>query len=274
LEPVEAIRSEVASISAGNASTPVGRARVPVPAGDDEIARLASTMNEMLDRLGATQERLQQVVADASHELRNPVAALRQSAEAALAHPESTNVQELAAEVLEESLRLQTAAEDLLLLARLDAAPKIPFAPVDLDDIVFATAKDLRKTATIDVDTSAVSAVRTIGDAWQLRRLVANLAANAGRHAATKVVFTLRRVGQEGVLHVDDDGEGIPAERREQVFERFARLDEARDRVHGGAGLGLAIVFAIATAHGGSVAALASPLGGARIEVVLPVDPL
>jgi signal transduction histidine kinase len=265
LAPVEAIRAEVDAISAAALHR-----RVPDPPADDEIGRLARTMNRMLARLEQAQARQRRLVSDASHELRSPVAAIRQHAEVALAHPDRTTVGELAGTVLAEDLRLQRLAEDLLLLTRADEHTlALRRRPVDLDDLVLAEARRLRGTG-LRVDTTAVSAGRVEGDGTALRRMVRNLADNAARHAAGRLAFSVAERDGTVRLEVEDDGPGIPVADRERVFERFVRLDDARARDNGGSGLGLAIVAELVAAHGGTVAVDASALGGARVGVVLP----
>jgi signal transduction histidine kinase len=272
LSPVERIGREVDAISAAELHR-----RVPQPATDDEIGRLAKTMNRMLDRLERAQLRQRQFVSDTSHELRSPIASIRQQAEVALAHPDRASVGQLAEGVLAEELRLQRLVEDLLLLARADEhSLRLASRPVDLDDLVFEAAGRLRETTSLRIDSSAVSAGRTIGDQSALRRVVDNLADNAARHAASTVAFSLGETDGEVLLRIDDDGTGIPPVDRERVFERFVRLDDARSRDGGGAGLGLAIVAEVVAAHRGSVAITESPQGGVRVEIRLPVaaDPL
>jgi signal transduction histidine kinase len=267
LAPVEAIREEVDAIS-----TKELHRRVPDPPGRDEIARLATTMNEMLARLEEGHDRQRRFVSDASHELRSPVATIRQHAEVALAHPEQSRVEELAEVVLEEDIRLQRLVEDLLLLTRMDERTvQLRMAPVDLDDIVLEEAQRLRSTSELRIRTDGVSAVRVAGDFAQLQKLVRNVTENAARHARSTVELSLTEADGDVLLRVDDDGKGIPQPDRKRVFERFVRLDEARARDSGGSGLGLAIVAEIAAAHGGSVAALEGPLGGVRIETHLPL---
>ncbi|HEX8098575.1 MAG TPA: ATP-binding protein [Actinomycetota bacterium] len=266
LSPVEAIRTEVEGISTGDLDH-----RVPVPPGDDEIARLARTMNFMLARLEASQARQRRFVSDASHELRSPVTTIRQHAEVALSHPDKTEVDELAEVVLEEDLRLQSVVEDLLLLTKMDEGTlRLETEPVDLDDLVFEEAGRLRSATGLQIDTSAVSAGRVMGDRGKLTKLLRNLTDNAARHSRGTVALSLQQDDGVAVLDVDDDGRGIPPEERERVFERFVRLEDARDRDSGGSGLGLAIVSEIASAHGGEVSALDAPLGGARFEVRIP----
>jgi signal transduction histidine kinase len=266
LAPVEAMRREVGEISAAQLHR-----RVPDAPGDDEIARLADTMNDMLERLDSARRTQQQLVSDAAHELRNPIAAIRHHAEVALEHPSSTDLRSLASEVLADDLRLQRLAEDLLLLARADEHKLALHArTLDLDDVVLEEARRLRETTDLDIDTRDVTAGRVNGDLDQLTRVVQNLAENAARHAASSVRFGLRVADGHVALEVDDDGRGIAPESRASVFQRFTRLDEARDRAHGGAGLGLAIVDEIVRLHGGTATIHDAPLGGARFEVVLP----
>ncbi|HJW59841.1 MAG TPA: HAMP domain-containing sensor histidine kinase, partial [Actinomycetota bacterium] len=266
LAPVEAIRAEVDAIS-GDAL----HRRVPDPRAGDEIGRLARTMNRMLGRLEQAQARQRRLVADASHELRSPVATIRQHAEVALAHPDRTTTTELAATVLAEDLRLQRLAEDLLLLTRADEHTlALRRRPVDLDDLVFDEARRVRGASGLRVDTTAVSAGRVEGDPAGLRRVLRNLGDNAARAAGGHLAFSVAE--HDGVvrLTVDDDGHGIPEADRARVFERFVRLDAARARDDGGSGLGLAIVAELVAAHGGTVAITTSPLGGARVAVTLP----
>ncbi len=268
LAPVEAIRAEVDEISASGLHR-----RVPEPAGRDEIGRLASTMNRMLGRLETAQTRQRSFVSDASHELRSPVASIRQHAEVALAHPDRTTVLELAETVLAEDVRIQRLVEDLLLLARADERTLAPGdQPVDLDDIVLDEIARLRDMTELEIDGRAISAGRVRGDPAQLRRMILNLVENAARHARSRIAFSLgERDDGFVVLRIDDDGAGIPIDDRERIFERFVRLDEARARDHGGSGLGLAIVSEVAAAHGGTVVSTDAPGGGARLEVRLPV---
>ena len=268
LAPVEAIRAEVDEISASGLDR-----RVPEPVARDEIGRLASTMNRMLGRLEEAQTRQRRFVSDASHELRSPVASIRQHAEVAIAHPDRTSVPELAETVLAEDLRIQRLVDDLLLLARADERTLAPGdQAVDLDDIVLDEIARLRETTGLEIDGHAVSAGRVRGDPTQLRRMVRNLAENAARHARSRIAFSLgERDGGFVVLSIDDDGTGIRVDDRQRIFERFVRLDEGRARDHGGSGLGLAIVAEVVAVHGGTVVGTDAPGGGARLEVQLPL---
>lgn len=266
LAPVEAIRREVDEVSAVELHR-----RVPQPAGDDEIARLAATMNRMLSRLEASRVRQQQFVSDASHELRSPIASLRAHAEVASAHPDRVSTPQLAETVLAESLRVQQLVENLLVLARADEQHPTPrHEPVDLDDLVFSEAQRVRSRSGVALDTSRVSAGRVRGDASLLRRVIGNLLDNAVRHADSRVEVGLREEGESVHLRVDDDGRGVPSGDRELVFARFFRLDDARASDDGGAGLGLAIVAEVVSAHSGTVGLSESSSGGARFDIRLP----
>lgn len=267
LRPVEDIREEVERIS----SRELDR-RVPDAPGDDEVARLAITMNRMLDRLQRSQERQRRLVSDASHELRSPVAAIRQHAEVAGEHPEATRVDELATAVLGETERLQGLVEDLLVLARLDEGRESVTAEVDLDDIVLAEAGRLRRMTLIEVDTTGVAAGRVRGGEAALERVVRNLAENAARYARGRIALGLAHADGQVIFTVEDDGPGIDPKERERVLERFVRLDESRGRGTGGAGLGLAIVREVVASHGGEVVLEESSMGGLRVGVRLPAD--
>ncbi|HET6664783.1 MAG TPA: ATP-binding protein [Acidimicrobiales bacterium] len=271
LAPVESIRREVDAISSADLDR-----RVPNPPGNDEIARLAMTMNSMLERLEQGQARQRRFVADASHELRSPVASIRQHAEVAQAHPERTTLGALAETVAAENLRVERLVDDLLLLTRADEHTlQLQQRPVDLDDLVFEEALRLRESTTLRVDTTRVSAGRVSGDRSALWRALRNLGDNAVRHAASRVAFSLDEQDGAVVLEVDDDGPGIATADRQRVFERFVRLDDARARDVGGSGLGLAIVAEVVGAHHGTISIGHSGLGGARFQVRLPaVDTL
>ncbi len=269
LAPVDAIRHEVEEIS----GTQLHR-RVPQPPGKDEIGRLARTMNAMLGRLDGAATRQRRFLSDASHELRSPVASIRQHSEVALAYPDRTTVAALAETVLAEDLRMQRLVEGLLLLARSDEGT-LPASsvPVDLDDVVFAHARRVRAPG-LHVDTADVSGGRVLGVPGQLDQMLANLLDNAVRHAQELITVSLRTDIDQGnvVLRIGDDGAGIPVEDRERVFERFVRLDEARARDGGGSGLGLAIVAEVVRSHGGTISVTDAPGGGARFEVRLPLQ--
>lgn len=264
IAPVERLRRQVDGIGAND----LGRR---VDAGDDELGALAATMNRMLDRIEQAQTAQRRFVSDASHELRSPLATIRQHAEVASAHPGSVSLDELSRVVLDEGARMQELVEGLLLLARLDEQRARPAAAVDLDDIVLGEAVRLRGMG-VEVDTTGVAAARVTGNAALLARAVRNLADNAARHAERGVSFRLFAAGGAAHVQVEDDGSGIPPEQRELVFERFARLDEGRARDDGGSGLGLAIVREVALVHGGGIRVETGERGGARFTLTLPLS--
>ena len=262
LSPVHSITSQVGAISSGNLHE-----RVPEPGTGDEIAELAATMNSMLDRLEVDDRRLRQFVSDASHELRSPVAVLRSEAEVARRTPDGTSVEELADGVLSESTRLQRIVEDLLVLARGEERQAARRVEVDVDDIVLTEAGRRR---TLPVDTRAVSAGRIHGTPEAVGRIVTHLLDNAARHGTSRIEVGLQTDEDTVRLWVDDDGPGVPAEDRARIFERFARLDDARTRDRGGAGLGLAVVAESVRSMGGQVVVEDAPIGGARFAVRWP----
>lgn len=264
LRPVERLRQQAADIS----GTDLHR-RVDVPDSRDELASLASTLNELLARIDASVQAQRQFVASAAHELRSPVATLRAQLEAAAIGGTAPPVALLTA----ETIRLTTLVDDLLALARLDARPRLRQLDVDLDDLVRAEVALLRERTALAVDTSAVDPARVTGDPAMLVRLIRNLLDNAARHARVRITVELQvKAARVAVLVVADDGPGVPVADRERIFERFTRLDDSRDRDSGGVGLGLAIVRDIAVAHGGT-AAVADSTAGARFVVRLPVRP-
>jgi signal transduction histidine kinase len=268
LRPVDAIRSEVDGIGGRELDR-----RVPEPPGNDEIARLARTMNAMLGRLEDAQRREQRFVADASHELRTPLTRMRSELEVDLAQPATADLAATHRSVLDETIALQHLVDDLLQLARSDAgAQPRRDGDVDLDDIVLREAGRMRAEG-VTVDTASVTAAQIRGDHAQLARAIRNLADNAGRHARTGVAFGLAEHDHSAVLTVTDDGPGIPVEEQRRVFERFTRLDEARSTADGGTGLGLAISRDIVERHGGRIAIDPSYAAGTRIVVVLPATP-
>ncbi len=259
LRPVEAIRSEVEAISGSSMHR-----RVPEPPTDDEIGRLARTMNAMLGRLQGAALRQRQFVSDASHELRSPVAAIRTDVEVALREGPAADWPAVGRAVLAEEDRLERLLSDLLVLAAGEEGGPVGAAPVDLAALATAEAARARRVP-VEVAAPATPA-RAAGSPDALRRALSHLVDNAARHARSRVVVTVA----PGRLVVDDDGPGIADDDRERVFERFTRLDDARARDQGGAGLGLAVVRSIAARHGGTARVDASPLGGARLVVELP----
>lgn len=279
LRPVERIRGQVADITASSLDR-----RVPVPATDDEIARLAGTMNEMLARLEASAERQERFVADASHELRSPLARIRSELDVDRAHPESADPAATRRSILEETGNLQRLVDDLLMLARghgtgdsgtavasTAAAGTAAAGTVDLDDLVFAEARRVRDSGDVSVDIGGVSGAQVPGSATQLARVVRNLFDNAAVHGGGTVTVTLEEQGDEAVLSVADRGPGIPAGYRDLVFERFVRVDQARSAGQVGSGLGLAIAKQIVTDHGGTIGVDPDFSPGSRFVVRIPL---
>ncbi|MFK0122491.1 sensor histidine kinase [Streptomyces nigra] len=256
LSPVEGIRREMAAITA---SEDLAR-RVPVPATHDEVARLALTTNETLAALESSVERQRRFVADASHELRSPIASLRTQLEVGAAHPELLDLDG----AVTDTVRLQTLAADLLLLARLDAGERPGDARFDLGALAREHAEG-RAGVTVTADEVPVAGSRA-----QVGRVLTNLLDNARRHARSAVTVGVRAEGEWAVVAVADDGDGVPEADRERIFERFVRLDEARSRDDGGAGLGLAIARDVAVRHGGTLTVGRAPAGGALFELRLP----
>lgn len=260
LRPVEAIRREMAAITA---STDLSR-RVPVPRSRDEVARLARTTNETLAALEGAVARQRAFVADASHELRSPIASLRTQLEVGAAHPGLLDVDG----AVEDVVRLQRLAADLLLLARLDAGERPSGARVALAELVREElAQRVEDRVAVRCE---LGAVEVAGSRGQLARVLGNLVDNAQRHARSEVRVAVREEGGWGVVEVEDDGSGVPEEERERIFERFVRLDDARSRDDGGAGLGLAIARDVVLRHGGRLDVRTAPGGGALFAVRLP----
>ncbi|MEJ8652868.1 HAMP domain-containing sensor histidine kinase [Streptomyces sp. MS1.AVA.3] len=258
LRPVEGIRGEMAAITA---STDLSR-RVPVPSSQDEVGRLARTTNETLAALESSVERQRRFVADASHELRSPIASLRTQLEVGVAHPELLDVPG----AVEDTVRLQRLAADLLLLARLDAGERPADARVGLAAMVREESSQ-RVADRVPVQIGELAGGEVAGSRSQLGRVLGNLLDNAQRHAVSAVRVAVVRDGEWVVLRVEDDGPGVPEGDRERIFERFVRLDDARARDDGGAGLGLAIARDVAERHGGSLAVRT----GSVFELRLPV---
>jgi signal transduction histidine kinase len=270
LRPVEAIRAEVADITVRDLHH-----RVSEPPTGDEVARLAATMNAMLDRLESATERQRRFVGDASHELQSPLAALRADLEVALAAGDGQAGEwaQTARRLLGDVERQEALVHDLLFLARADEYTAArPPALVDLDDVVLTEVERLRLRARVAVDTSAVSGAPVRGHWEDLARVVRNLLENAVRYARSQVAVSLGVEDGWAVLTVADDGPGIPPGERERVFERFARLDSGRSRQMGGTGLGLAIAREVVVDHHGTIT-VDDWRGGTRLVVRLPAEP-
>jgi signal transduction histidine kinase len=279
LEPVERIRSEVARITGVR-----GRGHLTVPPSGDEIAKLAETMNLMLDRLERADESTRRFVSDASHELRSPLATIIAALEVSDLAPDRSHnpAHNLAhdpahdpardAVIHGEAIRMQRLVEDLLTLAKADDGLPLTLGEVDVDDLVDAEVRRLRTTSQVPV-TARIEAARLTGDVDRISQALRNLVDNAARHTTGAVALGVRTEQDEVVVTVDNDGPPVPESDREVVFDRFRRLEESRVRDTGGSGLGLAIVRTVAEAHGGTVRALESPTGQCRFELRLAKHP-
>jgi two-component system OmpR family sensor kinase len=261
LRPVEAMRAEAAAIT----DAEPGR-RLPVPDARDEVARLGETLNEMLGRLEGALARERAFVSDASHELRTPLARLRGELELALRRPRSPEeLEDAIRSAAAETERLAELAEDLLVLARSDqAALALRRDSVTARELAAAVAE---RHPGIEVEGDA-EGTNVTGDRTRLEQALGNLVENALEHGAGPVRLSVEERNGHVDLHVLDRGPGFPPDFLPRAFERFSRADEAR--TGGGAGLGLAIVAAIARAHGGEAHAANRPSGGADVWLSLP----
>lgn len=268
LRPVEAMRRQAATITARNL-----HARLPLPPDDDEIAALASTMNTMLDRIEAASTAQRRFVADASHELRSPLATIHANVDLLRGEDLPGKAVTPVDRIRRESVRMARLVDDLLLLARLDDnGLRIRREDVDLDDLVYAERDRIAVEHPRLSLRGRVDPVRVTGDPQQLQRVLRNLVDNAIRHAHTAVTVSLAAAGGEARVIVGNDGPPIPPEDRERIFHRFVRLDDSRTRLGGGgAGLGLAIARDIVTAHHGTLTAHAPDGGGAAMQIRLPL---
>ncbi len=278
LRPLTDIERTAESIAEGDLSQ-----RIADENPATEVGRLGHSLNVMLGQIEgsfaereASERRLRQFVADASHELQTPLTSVRGYAElfrrGAADRPEdlATAMRRIEA----EAERMGVLVDDLLLLARLDQGRPLDHAPVDLVEVVRDQAGDLRVVAPDHlVSVTAPAPIEVMGDEVRLRQVVTNLLTNAGTHtpAGTRVDVSVTREGDDAVIEVADDGPGIPAEHRERLFERFFRADPSRARTSGGTGLGLSIVAAIAESHGGSVSVDSPGGSGTTFRVRLPL---
>jgi heavy metal sensor kinase len=271
LRPVEDMRRRAEGISGEHP----GR-RLPLPPAHDEIRRLGETLNEMLERLEASRQRERRFLADASHELRTPLSLLQAELELALRRPRSREeLEDSLHSAAEEADRLARLAEDLLTLSQLDERRGPlrgePVAPADLLDSVarrFA-ARAAASGRAIEVDARTDGFVS--GDRLRLEQALGNLVDNALRHGSGAVRLAADRHDEMVELSVGDDGAGFPEVFLPRAFERFSRADDARTA--GAAGLGLAIVDAVARTHGGEATAANGVTGGAVVTVRLPAAP-
>jgi len=284
LRPLEDVEATADSIAAGNLDQ-----RVPGADQPTEVGRLARALNVMLERIQSAfdarlrsearlkdnEQHLRQFVADASHELRTPIAAVSAYAELferyAADNPE--DLPRVAAGIRAETARMDRLVSDLLTLARLDEGLPVERTPVELVSLV----SEAVRTATAvgpewPVHFSATRPVEISGDKDRLRQVVDNLLANVRAHTppGTSATVQVEQAGGAAEIVVHDSGPGMPADDARRVFERFYRADKARTRPQGGSGLGLSIVSAIVAAHGGTVTADSAPGQGMTVTVRLP----
>jgi signal transduction histidine kinase len=264
LKTVERIRRQVAEIDGRRLHE-----RVEVPPTGDEVAALASTMNQMLDKLEQSDNSHRAFFSDASHELRSPLSTLVTTAEVASLDESGKTWLDMQQTVLNESIRMQSLVEDLLTLAKVDADQlQLDVQDVDLEDVLDAEIKRLRTISALQVK-AQLQPMRVRGDERRLTQVFRNLMDNAARHAKSTIMVGMEQRRGEVVVSVDNDGEIISPKDRNRVFERFARLDASRSSDGGGSGLGLPISREIMVAHGGTVLATESN-GWCRFQVILP----
>jgi two-component system, OmpR family, sensor kinase len=278
MRPIAALTSLARDI----ATTRDPSRRMPIPAADDEIGELAETMDGMLDSLDEARtererafERQREFVADASHELRTPLTSVQANLEllqGSLEDPEDRHAVDSA---LGSTRRMSRLVSDLLLLARADAGRRSARTEADLSAVAQAVVAELEPiSAGRALHTALGPELLVEGNPDELHRLALNLVENSLRYTpeGSNVHVSTRRDKDTAVLEVADDGPGIPAEIRDQVFDRFVRGEGPADTAaRGGSGLGLAIVRAVADSHGGSVETDTSPHGGARFTVTIPL---
>jgi two-component system, OmpR family, sensor kinase len=267
LRPVEAMRRYASDISAAESQR-----RLPVPEARDELRRLGETLNQMLDRLQTALERERAFVDDASHELRTPLALHKSELELALRYGGTR--EELRAAIAsagEEADRLSQLAENLLVIARSDKGVlQITRERLQVSDLFATVAQRLSgraREADRNLDVADANGLAVDADRLRVEQALTNLVENALRHGAGTVRLWAQAQGQAVELHVSDAGPGFSAEFLPHAFERFARADAAR--AEGGAGLGLAIVDAVAQAHSGHAGARNTPGGGADVWIEL-----
>jgi two-component system OmpR family sensor kinase len=285
LRPLEDVERTADSIAAGNLDQ-----RVPGAEEPTEVGRLARALNVMLERIESafaarlasearlreSDRHLRQFVADASHELRTPIAAVSAYAElferGAAQHPD--DMPRVISGIRAETERMDCLVSDLLTLARLDEGAPLQIVPVEL---VGLCAEAVQTATTVGpewpVTFSAAQPVEVNGDPVRLRQVIDNLLANVRAHTpvGTTATVSVDQTGGMAEIVVRDSGPGLDPEQAQRIFERFYRLDAARARTHGGSGLGLSIVSAIVTAHGGTVSAASPPGQGLTVTVRLPV---
>jgi two-component system OmpR family sensor kinase len=275
LAPVAAMASQARGMGAANLG-----ARLAVTNQRDELGQLALSFNQLLDRLEESFERQRRFIADASHELRTPVAILRGETEVTLSRADRSpeEYRETLGILRDESQRLTRIIEDLFTLTRADAG-EYPLSPSDLylDELatdVLRRARTLAMAKNITLSSTITPELPLRADEALLRRMLLNLLDNAIKYTPEggNISLDCRKQGNEYVVSVTDTGEGIPQEFQGRVFERFFRVDKARSRedgAHGGAGLGLSIALWIAEAHRGQLELTRSDATGSTFSVIL-----
>jgi len=272
LRRVEHMRAEVEQITQHSLDR-----RVPVMSSSDDIEKLGHTMNDMLRRLESSSAQQTQFLADASHELRSPVAGLLAQLDVATSYPDKVDTSKLLPKLRDEAERLQLLVDDLLFLSRA-GSPAVAgddgLTLVAVDALIDAEV-ELQKNIdeTVKIVVGDRSSVQVRGNPRDLERAVRNLVGNAVRHCDSEVRLDARTSGSDVVIRVSDDGPGIADEDADRIFKRFVRLDEARTRDAGGSGLGLSIVSEIASNHGGTIQLVHSSTPGATFELTLPRGP-
>ncbi len=253
--------------------------RLPLPGTGDELERLSASLNRMIGRLESAFQHISRFTADASHELRTPLTALRGELEATAQHPQlPREARETIGSALEETERLSKIVQGLLSVSRLDAGEaEMERVPLDLSELAASTADQMRLLAedkNISLICNSTEPVLVEGDRARLKQVVVNLLDNAINYTASggRVRLVVRTASDRAILEVEDNGVGISKDALPHIFERFYRVDKARSRQMGGAGLGLSIVHAICTAHGGEVLVDSSEGRGSRFTIRLPLS--
>ena len=268
LRRVDLLRTEVDAITEDRLDR-----RVPAGTVDDEVGRLARTMNTMLDRLEAAQVRQQSFVADVSHDLQSPLASQRAQLEVALTAVDgSTGAADLAGDLIGSTSEMERLVRDLLFLAAVDGqggSEPPPATPVDLDALVLEEAARARVGSAVHIQTTGVSAAPAKASGDDVRRILRNLLDNAVAHAAGTVALRAWCDREAAYVSVHDDGPGVPDRDRDRIFDRFYRGDPARSRPAGGSGLGLAIARTLAERNGGGLE-LGDATSGAEFLLRLP----
>jgi two-component system OmpR family sensor kinase len=274
LRPVDEITKNAREISAHNLSS-----KIPPRAVDDEIGRLVSTFNEMIERLRHSFDRIRQFSVDASHELRTPLTIMRGEVELALRNTkEPEEYRRVLVSNLEEILRLATIIDSLLTLAKADAnQTDIDVEPVNLKDLIAELYEDSeviasKKNITVKLAHNVEAVV--LGDPVRLRQLFLNLLDNAVKYTPTggHVTLSAERTDAQAIVRVKDSGIGIPLEDQQKIFDRFYRVDKGRSRDMGGSGLGLSIAHWIVGLHHGTIAVESEPGRGSTFTVTLPLS--